>query len=352
MKFSKVRLAALGYVLPEEVWTSAALEEKLAPLYRRLDLPAGRIEMMTGIRERRVWPVGTLPSQGSILAGRKVLAASGIEVENIECLIHASVSRDFVEPATASVVHAGLGLPAHTQCFDISNACLGFLNAMIVLAGMIEAGQIRCGMVVAGENGRPLTEQTIQSLLDPSLTRRDIKPHFASLTIGCGAAAAILTSQNASGGIAALLGGVSACDTQNVHLCQGDGAQQQGYQMSTDSEELLRAGVRLAKNTWRQFQDGMGWTVDTPALVVTHQVGVAHRRELYSALELNPEKDHSSFERCGNIGSVSLPVTLAMAIENGRAHPGEQAALLGIGSGLHCMMLGLEWTKAIEPRSA
>ena len=62
MRFSKVRIEALAVALPEEIISSAAIEEQLRPLYERLNLPFGRLELMTGIRERRVWSDATRPS--------------------------------------------------------------------------------------------------------------------------------------------------------------------------------------------------------------------------------------------------------------------------------------------------
>ena len=66
MRYQRVCIESFGYTLPDEVVTSAEIEERLAPVYRRLRLPEGRLELMTGIRERRFWPPGTLPGDVSI----------------------------------------------------------------------------------------------------------------------------------------------------------------------------------------------------------------------------------------------------------------------------------------------
>ena len=55
------------------------------------------------------------------------------------------------------------------------------------------------------------------------------------------------------------------------------------------------------------------------------------------------EKNFATLATLGNVGSVSAPITMAMAIEQGIFQPGEKGALLGIGSGINCMMLGIEW---------
>ena len=117
LQYSRVCLDTFGYQLPPRILTSAEIENRLAPLYERLRLTPGRLELMTGIRERRLWPPGTKPSEAAILAGQKALEKGGWDPARIECLIFTSVSRDMMEPATASFVHLGLGLPP--TCSDI-----------------------------------------------------------------------------------------------------------------------------------------------------------------------------------------------------------------------------------------
>lgn len=341
MKFENVCIESLAVALPDEVWSSADIEERLRPLYERLKLPAGRLELMTGIRERRMWPAGTRPSDASAAAGRAVLAKSALRAEQVELFIHAAVSRDMLEPATASFAHRQIGLPATAQIFDVSNACLGLLNSLTVAASMIESGQIRCAMIVAGENGRPLVEQTLRTLLDRPLTRNEIKPYFANLTIGSGAVGAMVCHRSlVRGHPHRLLGGVARAATQHSELCQGDTHGADALAMQTDSEQLLLAGVGLAGETWREFTAGQGTEFNR---FICHQVGSTHRRKLYETLGLDLAKDFSTFETLGNTGSVALPATLAAAVEAGAVREGDRVGLLGIGSGLNCLMLALEW---------
>ncbi len=112
MYYKNVCIESFGYELPEQIVTSAGLEQRLAPVYEAMKLPNGRLELMTGIKERRFWNKGSLPSEGSIKAGTKAIEKAGISKKKLECLIHASVSRDFLEPATATVVHKALDLPS------------------------------------------------------------------------------------------------------------------------------------------------------------------------------------------------------------------------------------------------
>lgn len=344
MKWKNVVIESLTAELPPERWTSDFIEKKLEPLYKRLRLPAGRLELMTGIRERRFWKKQIRPSEASALAGKSAMKEAGLVPADIDLLLHASVCRDRLEPATAAYVHGLLGFLPKTQFFDISNACLGFLNAVSVAASMIESGQIRRALVCSGENGKPLVENCIEKLnADRTLSRNAIKPYFANLTIGAGAVAAVISHVDvARKKIAAVLGGVVEADSCANTLCEGDTAGN-GLAMQTDSEKLLGAGISLATRAWKNFKNTLGWTEETPARVITHQVGSRHTSELFSALGLDRAKDWPSFQFLGNVGSVSVPATLELARRSGAIAAGDKVALLGIGSGLSTMMLGLEF---------
>ena len=346
MRFQNVVIQHLGYALGPNTLTSEEIEDRLLPMYERLKLPAGRLELMTGIKARQFWKRNTKASEASTYAALNLLNNSNFPKENIDLLIHAAVSRDRLEPATAAYVHEKLKLSGHTQILDISNACLGFLNAVILSAGLIECGQVENVLIVAGENGQPLVEHTIDLLLDPKHTRKSIKPYFANLTIGAGAVAAILTNkQNASGNAFELETATLQTDTSHNHLCEGDNSSSDAasLEMQTDSEELLHAGIRLAKENWELFKKQSGWTEETPQHTITHQVGRAHQKLLYETLGLDDAKDFSTFPELGNVGSVSLPITLALAMERGLIQQNNQTALLGIGSGLSSIMLGVNY---------
>ncbi len=344
MKFSRVCLHSFGYELPPNVVTSADIERQLAPVYERLKLPEGRLELMSGIRSRRFWDTGSLPSQGAILAGRKALLASGIDASAIDFLAFTSVSRDMMEPATASFVHRSLGLGPHCQIFDISNACLGFLNGMIILANMIELGQVRYGLIVAGETAEGLVQSTIKQLLtDATLTRKSIKPAFASLTIGSGAVALVMGDRKLKDTGHRLVAGACRANTRHNDLCRGGQNAEQGTLMSTDSELLLTEGVDTARMCWQSFLQESGWKKDSIDQFFCHQVGRAHAQQLFSTLELDPARNFETLPVLGNVGSVSAPITMAMGIEKRKLKPGQRGAILGIGSGINSLMLGIDW---------
>ena len=141
-----------------------------------------------------------------------------------------------------------------------------------------------------------------------------------------------------------LLGGAVLAATEHNVLCQGDReASGAGPLMTTDSEALLQAGNELAGRTFELLLGELEWTRDAIDRVVTHQVGSAHRRLLFETLRLDPQRDFPTVAELGNVGSVSLPLSLAHAVEAGFVRDGHRVAMLGIGSGLNCLMLGVAW---------
>jgi 3-oxoacyl-[acyl-carrier-protein] synthase-3 len=111
----------------------------------------------------------------------------------------------------------------------------------------------------------------------------------------------------------------------------------------THAGEVLKYGVELGHRTWSAFLTKFGWRPDHLDKVICHQVGSGHRDAVLKALGIGPEKDFSTFPFLGNMGTVSLPLTAALAEEREFLNPGDRVGWLGIGSGLNCLMLGLEW---------
>ncbi len=87
----------------------------------------------------------------------------------------------------------------------------------------------------------------------------------------------------------------------------------------------------------------LDWSADEVDKVICHQVGSSHRDSILKRLGMPNSKDFPTYPYLGNMGTVSLPLTAGLAEDRGFLEPGHRVAFLGIGSGLNCMMLGLEW---------
>jgi 3-oxoacyl-[acyl-carrier-protein] synthase-3 len=113
--------------------------------------------------------------------------------------------------------------------------------------------------------------------------------------------------------------------------------------METHAGDVLKHGVELGIKTWIAFLSKLGWRCDQIDRVICHQVGAGHREAVLKGFGIDPEKDFSTFPYLGNIGTVSLPITAAIAEERDFLRRGDRVGFLGIGSGLNCLMLGVEW---------
>ncbi|MGL4615710.1 MAG: 3-oxoacyl-[acyl-carrier-protein] synthase III C-terminal domain-containing protein, partial [Shewanella sp.] len=198
-------------------------------------------------------------------------------------------------------------------------------------------------------SARDIVDVTIENMLaDP--TMQNFAQSLATLTGGSGAVAVILTDGSlplANQRQHQLLGASHLSAPQHHQLCQW-GLQEVGHNiyrefMRTDAVTLLKEGVELAKHTWAHFLLQRNWLVEQVDKVICHQVGASNRKQVLSALNIPPEKEFPTYQLLGNMGTVSLPVTAAMAHDQGFLRPGDQVSFLGIGSGLNCMMLGIKW---------
>lgn len=349
MKYSRVFINSLAYELAPVVVSSSELESRLAPLYQKFRIPMGQLAALTGITERRWWPKGHQLSDGAINAAHKAIAETGIDVAELGAVVYTGVCRDQHEPATACRIAAALGVSKDTAIYDISNACLGVLSGILDIANRIELGQIKAGMVVSCESARDIVDVTIDNMLaDP--TMQNFAQSLATLTGGSGAVAVILTDGSlplTNVRKHQLLGASHLSAPQHHQLCQW-GLQEVGHNiyrefMRTDAVTLLKEGVELAKHTWEHFLAQRNWLVEQVDKVICHQVGASNRKQVLSALNIPPEKEFPTYQLLGNMGTVSLPVTAAMAHDQGFLRPGDLVSFLGIGSGLNCMMLGIKW---------
>lgn len=346
MLYSNVYIDAFGYELAPNIVTSDDIEERLEPLYKTLHLQKGQLEAITGIRERRFWDPDQTMSKGAVKAGKKALEASQIAPDDIGMLIYGGVCRDNLEPATACAVAHGLGLGPETQVFDVSNACLGIINGMVLLANAIELGQVRAGLLVSCESARQIVDSTIERLLETK-EMEHFKLTLATLTGGSGAVAVLMTSAAVSGRGHRLLGGVIRNATDHHKLCRwgpDTGIPASGlHVMQTDSVGVLQHGVTLGIETYKAFKKELSWQNDKPDKVICHQVGASHQKNILASINIPPEKDFTTFQYLGNIGTVSLPITAAIASEREFLVKNDLVGFFGIGSGLNCLMLGVEW---------
>lgn len=338
MLFEDVAVHSLAAVEAPHRLTSGEIARRLAPTLERLGIRPNLLEELSGIGERRLWDKGTQPSDAATLAGEKVIREAGIDRSRIGVIINTSVSRDFLEPSTACIVHGNLRLPAECVNFDVGNACLAFLNGMDIAARMIERGEIEYALIVNGETSGPITDATIDRMLQPEITETEFRSEFASLTLGSGAAAMVMSRSEMAPEGHTYRGSITRAATEYSHLCRGN-----MDKMVTDTKTLLTEGLKLATGTFHAACKAMGWVAGELDQFIIHQISRVHTEAIVQLLGLDPERVQKIYPQFGNIGPASVPIALAKAVEMGKIKRGDRIALLGIGSGLNCSMAEVVW---------
>lgn len=334
-RFGNTAILGLCAVDAPVVVTSAEFDERLSATYGRVGLRPGLLQRLAGIVERRWWDTDTTFADGAATAGAKALADAGVDPSAVGLMVNTSVSRAHLEPSTAVGVHHAMGLPSSCQTFDVTNACLGFVNGMQLAAAMIESGQIEYALVVAGEDARGIHEATIARLNAGDADAKQVTSQFASLTLGSGAAAMVLGRADTHPEGHRLLGGVTRSASEHHGLCVGD-----MDDMRTDSPGLMNAGLALSRDLWADAVPEWGWDGGMDRYVI-HQVSVVHTRAICAALGIDREKVPLTFPTRGNMGPAAIPFTLAG--EAASLTGGDRVLLMGIGSGLNASCLELRW---------
>jgi 3-oxoacyl-[acyl-carrier-protein] synthase-3 len=338
MLFQHVAIAGLAHIDAPRRLSSDEINARLKPTLDRLGIKTDVLQDVAGIHARRLWDGPVLASDAATLAGVKALADAGIDPAKVGLLVNTSVSRDYLEPSTASIVSGNLGLGDECQNFDVANACLAFLNGMDIASRMIERGEIDYALVVDGETADLAYEKTLERMTRADSTEADFRSELATLTLGSGAAAMVLARAELAPGAPRYRGGVTRAATQWNKLCRGnlDG-------MVTDTRTLLIEGVKLAQKTFIAARLALGWVVEELDEFVIHQVSKAHTAAFTKAMGIDPKKVMTIFGEHGNIGPASVPIVLSKLRELGRLKKGDRIALLGIGSGLNCSMAEVVW---------
>ncbi len=354
MLWHKVFIESTAYDLPDKSVSSAEIEEMFQDTLDRLGVPPGRLEAISGVKARRWYEPGERPSDIGTRAGFRALEKAGVEAADVDLLINASITRDFTEPATAAVVGGNLGVGHKCLTYDITHACMGFITAMVAAANAIELGQVKYALIVSGENPamdrswvpgenpavqKPWMQSTIDALSDQDSPVEMFRTRFASLTLGCGGVAVVMTHEDLSKSGHKLRGATQRSAVEHNKLCiaSDTGA------MQTDTAGLLQFGTQILIDGFPEAAEEFGWHNGNIDHFICHQVSLAHFQRVFSALDLDLSKAVMTLPYLGNCASAALPITLAIADEDGTLKEGDELCFFAAGSGLGSMLLSATW---------
>lgn len=329
------RIAALGVFLPDEWRSTAETEQRLVAANPGLRLPSGLIARLTGVRGVHVRPEGWQTSDLAVAAARRALRDSP---GPIDLLVFASASQDLIEPATAHIVAAKLGLTAAVM--DVKNACNSMIVGMQVAEALIATGQARRALVVSGEQ----PSHAVRWALDGSAQFLRSLPGY---TMSDGGAAVVLEASDVGGtGILGsrfsahsefwAVGTLPTGGSLNPHAIGGS-------YFDMDGRALERAFRRVGLGIFHETLAGVGVRPDELDFVAVHQVALSMHHRIVDLLGVDPAITEETVSAHGNLASVSLPVQLHRALEQGRVRPGSLVALVGLAGGISLGVTVLRW---------
>ena len=348
--FKNVHIESMAFNRAPNELSSDAIEDRLGELYKKLKIPFGTLEKLSGIKTRYFYNKEDTPSKISTQVGQEALDQIGFDKEHLKILFNCSVTRDYFEPATSVLVHRNLGFAEDTMAMDITNACVGFSNGIVTLAQMIESGIVKAGLIVSGENLTPIIDTTFNKLAnDPDIGRDELLKLMPTLTLGCGAVAMVLCHKDIATKSHRIVGSIARSASQHSELCIGNGdfcfCQEEGLDplMETDSQELIASAARLGSRAWGDLSKHLGWTGEDLDHIFCHQVGRQVNKKFYDTMNLSVSKEHTVYEKYGNLVSAAMPSALITHANNGTISEGEKVLLCAYGSGLNAVFSGLVW---------
>lgn len=349
-KFSRVCVESYALNLPQQAVSSAEIEDRLGEIYKRLEIPFGTLEKLSGVKSRYLWAPDESPSKVGTVAAKEALEMSGIPLDQFGVLFNCSVSRDFFEPATATLVHRNLGFPQTAMAMDITNACIGFSNGLLMVANLIESGVIKAGLIVSGENVGRIVDNSIKSLLSrKDLTREQLLKILPTFTLGCGATAFILCDESISKGKHKLVAGTALSATEFNDLCNGNGdfcvhqAEDLNPIMHTESALLISSAAKLGGQMWKKTSEWVGWSREDLNHIFCHQVGKQVGEAFYREMNLPIEKEFIVYKQMGNMVSAALPAAFVTGARERGFNSGDKILFTAFGSGLNSIFTCIQW---------
>lgn len=294
----------------------------------RIGVPEGWIPQRTGVQERRHAGPGETLSALAEQAARAALAAGGHLPESLDLVLVATVTADDLLPNAAPELAGRLGAD-HAGALDVGAACNGFLSALELAAGAIQAGRARLVLVVGAD---VLSRHTDHSC-------RRTAGLFAD---GAGAVVVQAGPPALPGQPRGLGPGVLRVAWRREPLIRAV----RGDAIRMDGLETYRTAVASLERAARAALDRAGWSLDDVDLVVPHQANARITSALAARLGLEPDRVVDCIGRMGNTSAASLPLALAHAQEAGRLQEGARVLLAAFGAGCAYGATTLVWGRA------
>jgi 3-oxoacyl-[acyl-carrier-protein] synthase-3 len=315
---------------PERVLTNAELE-------RVVDTSDEWIVTRTGIRERRIAAAHETTATLSAIAGKRAIAVAGLQPDDIDIILVATLTPDYWMPSTGALVKEAIGNTT-AAAMDVMAACSGFVYAYSVADSYIRSGQFRNALVIGAE--------TLSRFLDYS-------DRGTCILFGDGAGAVVLSASDEEGG--GLQGLEMTTDPDGAYMiwlpsggsrspASGQTLARGEHYVRMEGRETYRYATKTMATTALKAIERAGWQPDEIDLFIPHQANVRIIESVAKGLGLPMDKMFVNLDRYGNTSAASVGIALAEAVDSGRIKIGDKIVLVAFGAGLTSGGIAMEWT--------
>jgi len=325
-RLTGVQIVGTGSFLPDQVVTNEALAS--------LGCDAEWIIQRTGIRERRHAPPEMSTSDMAVAAAERCFANSDVSRDDVDLLVLATLSPDYLLPATATTVQDRLGL--NCAAMDVSAACAGFMYALVTGMQFVATGCSRCALVIGAD--------TNSRVMNPA--DKKTYPLF-----GDGAGAVLITKGSDEQGLLSYtLGADGSGDKLLIRPAGGSrtpldspSANGVGWYVKMDGRPVFKWAVRLLEDSSQQVLAAAGFTTEDVDLWLLHQANIRIIDAASDALRLDRNKVVTHLDRYGNTSAGSVPIALDESLREGRFGRGKLLLMSGFGGGLSWGTALMRW---------
>jgi len=324
-----VRLTGWGRYAPAQVLSNADLE-------RMVDTSDEWIVSRTGIRERRVAAAHETTASMGAVAGLRAIYTAGLQPDDIDVIILATLSPDYWMPSTAALVKEAIGNTT-AFAFDVSAACSGFVYAYATASAYLASGLARHVLVIGSE----------------LLTRfLDYSDRSTCILFGDGAGAVVLSATDEPGSAVGmelttepqgaymiwLPAGGSKSPPSAETIARGE------HKIRMEGKETYRFATRTLASTALAAVAKAGWSQDDVDLIIPHQANVRIIEAVAKGLDLPMDRMYVNLDKYGNTSAASVPIALAEAVNEGRVSVGDRIVFAAFGAGFTSGAVAMEWT--------
>ena len=324
-----------GKYVPSRVITNADLE-------KTLDTSDEWIVTRTGIRERRIVEQGETTSSMSVAAAKEALQKAGISPRELDLIIVASSSPDYLTPPVSSQVQHELGA-SKAAAFTLMTGCTGFIYALSTAQQFITSGTYDTVLVIGAELLSRFVDWTDRS---------------TCVLFGDGAGAVVLKATKTPSGVLGCILGSDGSGRDHLILPAGGSAhppslttiERKMHTVRMNGPEVFKFATRVLGEALRQVIQKAGLTTEDIDLFIPHQANIRIIESAARSAGLPEEKIFINIHKYGNTSAASIPIALVEAMDEGRAQIGNTLAFVAFGAGLTWASAVVKIVRQEEPK--